>query len=109
MDIKIRQLFSGQETFCLPPKQSGQYLRMFPNAPTQNGLVVCRVPEEYKVSGQAGSIKIDGTIIEHPNGYSWFILVSKKWHYTKAFAGIAKSVQEAKKQIQKLFLQINPN
>lgn len=105
MELEIKQVFSGREIFCLPPKQSKQYLRIFPDTPTRSGLIVCRVPEEYKVSAQAGDIKVSGNIIEHPNGYSWFILISKKWHYTKAFSGIAPTVEKARKQIEKLLNQ----
>ena len=42
MELKIKQVFSGRETFCLPPKQSKQYLRIFPNAETYNGLPCAR-------------------------------------------------------------------
>ena len=101
MHVNIVKVFSGREMFTLPPRQSEQYLRMFPDAPTRNGLVVCRIPEEYRVSGQVGGVEISGNVIEHPNGYSWFILVSKKWHYVKAFSGLALTVEEAKRAIQK--------
>jgi len=105
-EIEIKQRFSGRETFTLPPRQSEQYLRMFPNARTHCGLVICRVPEEYTVSGHVGNIKISGNIVEHPNGYSWFILASKRWHFVKAFSGLAPTVQKAKQLIERLLKAI---
>ena len=71
--FRITKVF-GREKFYLPPKQSEQYHRIFPNTPTEGGLVVCYTPQEWRVEGEG----LWGTIIEHPTGrLSVFVHIQK--------------------------------
>ena len=94
--IVIRRVFAGNERFTLPPKQSAQYLKMFPNAETDaQGNVVARVPAEYSISGEG----IFGNIMEHPQGWSWFVTVEKKWLGCAGYSGIEKTFDDAVKAV----------